>query len=51
MKYIVPCQPKFLSSRAILEIYIDFDPENKFGGQICMPIELPVDLSLEEKAL
>jgi hypothetical protein len=30
---------------------IDFDPENKFGGQICMPIELPVDLSLEEKAL
>ena len=30
---------------------IDFDPENKFGGHICMPIELPVDLSLEEKAL
>lgn len=30
---------------------IDVELENKSGGQICMPIESPVDLSLEKKAL
>lgn len=30
---------------------IDIELENKSGGQICMPIELPIDLSLEKKAL
>ncbi|CAK7343184.1 unnamed protein product [Dovyalis caffra] len=30
---------------------IDVDPEHKSGRQICMPAELPVDLSLEENAL
>lgn len=30
---------------------IDIELENKSGGQICMPIESPIDLSLEKKAL
>lgn len=30
---------------------IDVELENKSGGQICMPIESPIDLSLEKKAL
>ncbi|KAF9680238.1 hypothetical protein SADUNF_Sadunf06G0100600 [Salix dunnii] len=30
---------------------IDVEPGHKSGGQICMPIELPVDLSSKKKAL